>query len=95
MLTAKHAGCNIMPRGPKGEKRPADVIGAAVKVMRIATGEEPEDYGPTPESEGKDPAAVALGRKGGKARATAIGKERRKEIARQAAEIRWKKRDRE
>jgi hypothetical protein len=27
-----------MPRGPKGEKRPADVIGDAVKVMRIATG---------------------------------------------------------
>ena len=29
-----------MPTGPKGEKRPADVIGNAVKVMRIATGEE-------------------------------------------------------
>ncbi len=29
-----------MPKGPRGEKRPADVIGAAVKVMRIATGEE-------------------------------------------------------
>ncbi len=28
-----------MPKGPKGEKRPADVIGAAVKVMKIATGE--------------------------------------------------------
>jgi len=35
-----------MPRGPKGERRPAGVIGNAVKVMRIATGEEPEDYGP-------------------------------------------------
>ena len=37
-----------MPRGPKGEKRPADVIGNAVKVMRIATGEESDvapDYG--------------------------------------------------
>ena len=32
-----------MPRGPKGERRPADVIGAAVKVMRIATGEESEE----------------------------------------------------
>jgi hypothetical protein len=52
-----------MPRGPKGERRPADVIGNAVKVMRIATGEEPEDCRPEPESEGKDPAAVALGRK--------------------------------
>lgn len=30
-----------MPKGPRGEKRPADVIGVAVKVMRIATGEEP------------------------------------------------------
>jgi hypothetical protein len=79
-----------MPRGPKGERRPADVIGAAVKVMRIATGEEPEDYGPDPESEGKDPAAVALGRKGGKARAAALGKRKRAEIARKAAKSRWK-----
>lgn len=31
-----------MPKGPKGEKRPADMIGAAVKSMRILTGEEPE-----------------------------------------------------
>jgi hypothetical protein len=79
-----------MPRGPKGERRPADVIRNAVKVMRIATGEEPEDYGPSPESGGKDPAAVALGRRGGRARAAAIGKKRRQEIARQAAEKRWK-----
>jgi hypothetical protein len=35
-----------MPKGPKGENRPADVIGAAVKVMRIATGEEEEDHAP-------------------------------------------------
>jgi hypothetical protein len=81
-----------MPRGPKGERRSADVIGAAVKVMRIATGEEPEDYGPDPESEGKDPAAVALGRKGGKARAAALGKRKRAQIARNAAESRWKTR---
>jgi hypothetical protein len=79
-----------MPRGPKGEKRPADVIGNAVKVMRIATGEEPEDYGRTPESEGKNPAAVALGRMGGKARAAGMSARRRKQIARQAAEKRWK-----
>lgn len=37
-----------MPIGPKGEKRPTDVIGAAVNVMRIATGEEPENYGDAP-----------------------------------------------
>ena len=53
-----------MPRGPKGEKRPAGVIGDAVKVMRIATGEEPEDYGYQPE---KNHAAAELGRKGGNA----------------------------
>lgn len=77
-----------MPRGPKGEKRPADVIGAAVKVMRIATGEEPEDS-VTPESEGKDPAAVALGRKGGKARAEGLSAKKRREIAKKAAKARW------
>ncbi|CAO4139195.1 hypothetical protein [Methylorubrum aminovorans] len=35
-----------MPTGPKGQRRPADAIGNAVKVMRIATEEEPEDFGP-------------------------------------------------
>jgi len=53
-----------MPRGPKGETRPADEIGDAVKVMRIATGEEPEDYGYRPE---KNQAAAQPGRKGGNA----------------------------
>jgi len=77
-----------MPRGPKGEQRPADVIGAAVKVMRIATGEDAEDYGP--ESEGKNPAAVALGRMGGKARAAGMSAKKRKEIAKKAAKARWK-----
>lgn len=52
-----------MPTGPKGEMRPADVIGNAVKVMRIATGEEPEDFGPATE---KNKAAQELGRAGGK-----------------------------
>jgi hypothetical protein len=37
-----------VPRGPKGEKRPADVIGNAVHVMRIATGEIEEDTGKAP-----------------------------------------------
>jgi hypothetical protein len=32
-----------MLRGPRGEKRPAEVIGNAVKIMRIATGEETND----------------------------------------------------
>ncbi len=78
-----------MPRGPKGERRPRDVIGNAVHVMRIATGQITDDV-PTPEEEGKDPAAVALGRKGGKARAEGMSAKRRKEIARRAAKARWK-----
>ena len=77
-----------MPRGPRGEKRPADVIGTAVKVMRIATGEEPEDYGP---EDDKDPAAKALGKKGGTARAAKMTPERRAEIAKKAAQRRWAK----
>lgn len=77
-----------MPRGPKGERRPADVIGNAVHV-RMATGQI-EDEIPTPESGGKDPAAVALGRRGGKARAEGMSAKRRKEIARRAAKARWK-----
>ena len=74
-----------MPKGPQGQKRPADVIGNAVKVMRIATGEEEEEY----EDDGKDPAAKALGAKGGKARAAKLTPERRREIARKAAKHRW------
>jgi hypothetical protein len=78
-----------MPRGPKGEKRPADMIGAAVKSMKILTGDEPEDID-TPESQGKDPAAVSMGKRGAAARAKAVSPERRKEIARKAAAKRWK-----
>ncbi len=77
-----------MPKGPKGEKRPADVVGAAVKVMRIATGEIEETT-----DDGKDKAAQELGRKGGQARAKKLSKKRRAEIARKAAETRWKKTD--
>lgn len=75
-----------MPKGPKGEKRPADVIGAAVMVGRIATGEIDD----TPEDDGKDKAAQAMGRKGGKARAASMTPEQRAEIARRAAYSRWK-----
>ncbi len=52
-----------MPEGPKGEKRPADVIGAAITVAKLATGEIEEQT----DDDGKDKAAVELGRKGGKA----------------------------
>ncbi len=75
-----------MPKGPKGEKRPADVIGAAVKVAKIATGEIEETT-----DDGKNKAAVELGRKGGRARADKLTPEQRSEIARKAAAKRWKK----
>ena len=73
-----------MPRGPKGEKRPADVIGNAVHVMRIATGEADEAIG-------KAPKRAKGGRKGGAARAAALTPDQRSEIARAAAGTRWKK----
>lgn len=76
-----------MPRGPKGEKRPADVIGNAVKVMRIAVGEETDA---TP-NDGKNKSAQELGKLGGEARAKSIGPEQRKEIAKRASAARWKK----
>jgi hypothetical protein len=66
-----------MPRRPKGRKRTAVVIGNAVKVMRMATGEE-ENY---PADVGKD-AAKSLGRRGGLARAKALTPKQRAEIAR-------------
>jgi hypothetical protein len=76
-----------MPRGPKGEKRPADVIGNAVHVMRIATGE-------IEDGEPETKAAAALGKRGGNARAASLTPKQRSEIARVAAEARWKKGDR-
>ena len=73
-----------MPKGPQGQKRPADVIGNAVRVMRIATGEEADDVD-TVKS-----AAAELGRRGGKARAAKMPPERRAEIAKKAAAKRWR-----
>jgi hypothetical protein len=73
-----------MPRGPKGEKRPPDVIGAAIMVGRIATGEVEEKTAP-------DTAAAALGRKGGQARAAKLSAGKRTEIAKKAATRRWTK----
>ncbi len=76
-----------MPRGPKGEKRPADVIGNAVKVMRIAVGDETD---PPPADDGKNKAAQALGKLGGAARAKSINAKTRTAIAKKAAAARWK-----
>lgn len=73
-----------MPKTPKGAKRPADVISNAVHVMKIATGEIAE----TLTEDGKNAAAVALGRRGGLARAKSISKRRQIEIARAGAKAR-------
>ena len=76
-----------MPKGPQGQKRPADVIGAAVLVGRIATGDA--------EDTKRDPGTEANrkgGLKGGKARAAKLTQEKRHEIAKKGAETRWGKR---
>jgi hypothetical protein len=70
-----------MPKGPRGERRPADVIGNAIRVAKIATGEIEEDVA----------RAAPKRAKGGKARAKALSPEERAEIARAAASARWKK----
>ena len=72
-----------MPKGPRGEKRPADAIGLAVMIGKIATGEI-ED-----EREGLSSAAAQLGSKGGKKRAENMTPERRREVAQKAAKSRW------
>lgn len=72
-----------MPKGPQGQRRPSDVIGSAIKVAKIATGEAQEDA-PAPSS-----AAAELGKLGGKARAEKLSKRKRAEIARNAAKARW------
>jgi len=76
-----------MPRGHKGEKRPADAIGNAIVIAKIAAGEIEN----ITTDDGKNAAAVALGRMGGKARAEGITAKRRKEIATKAAKSRWGK----
>lgn len=73
----------------KTPKRPRDPNQLAKLIADIATGETTE----SPLENGKDPAAVALGRKGGlkggKARAASLTPEKRQEIAKKAAKARW------
>jgi hypothetical protein len=71
-----------MPRGPKGQKRPTDVIGNAIRVANMA-----EDF---PADDGKDKAAQSLGQRGARARAKSLTKEQRSAIARKAARARWR-----
>ena len=71
-----------MPKGPKGEKRPADVIGCAVQVARLSVGLETEEL--------REPSGrVRSGHAGAKARAGGLAPEKRREIARKAAKARW------
>ena len=73
-----------MPKGPRGESRPTDVIGDAVKIMRIATGEQAEElpaFSP----------GAALGKLGGQARARNMTAEQRADQAKKAAAKRWEK----
>lgn len=53
----------MMPKWPQGQKRPADMVGNAIKVMRIATGEEDEDF----EDDSKNPAVKVQSVRYGKA----------------------------
>ena len=71
-----------MPKGPQGQKRPADVIGNAVHVARIATGE-------IEDTRDKQTQKAKGGRVGGAARARKLSPERRREIARAGADARW------
>jgi len=86
MLSVKHTE-DAMPKGPNGEKRPADAVGLAVLIAKIATG----DVADVAPEDGKDKAAQEMGKKGSKARAASMTPERRAEIAKKAAEKRWGK----
>jgi hypothetical protein len=71
-----------MPRGPQGQRRPADTVGCAVMVGRLATGEITEEL-KTPTGKSRS------GRAGAKARAEKLTMEDRSKIARKAADARW------
>lgn len=71
-----------MPTGPRGERRPADVVGCAVAVARISVGDEAEE--PRVMS-----GRVRSGHAGATARKAALSPEQRQEIARKAAGVRW------
>ena len=76
----------------RSRKRPRDVNALAAFLVEKATSEDRDDE---PADDGKDPAAVALGRKGGlkggKARAAKLTPEQRSAIAKKAAAARWSK----
>ena len=71
-----------MPKGPRGERRPADINKSAFQIVRIATGDEKDTSLAVP-------ARAAGGRAGGKARAEKLTEPERKRIAQKAAKVRW------
>ncbi len=71
-----------MPKGPQGQKRPADVIGCAIMVGQLATGELTEELRP---ASGK----VRSGKAGAQARAEKLSQGERTAIAKKAAARRW------
>lgn len=73
-----------MPKGPQGEQRPADAVACAVMVGKIAVGDLPNDS--TPERD----VARQTGQRGGQARAKNLTAAQRRQIAKQAADARWK-----
>lgn len=73
-----------MPKGPRGEKRHADTVQNAMLIGRIATGE-------VEDAPSAAPNRAKGGKVGGKARAETLDADRRAEIAKKAAEARWKK----
>lgn len=74
----------------KKPKRPRDPNQLGKLIVDISVGDI-DDSKNLPDESGKDPAAVALGKKGGKARAVSLSKKRKIEIAKKAASARWKK----
>jgi hypothetical protein len=71
-----------MPKGPQGQKRKADVVGNAVLIGKIATGEIEEKLSPK---------RAKTAKKAAKARAESLTPEQRADIAKTAAQARWKK----
>src|SRR5947209_5226559 len=86
-----------MAKQPRRRKTPdpAEFGFSVLQQVVAATGDKPDEPAPVPGDSGKDPAAVALGRKGGlkggPARAKKLGKKKLSEAARKAAQARWKK----
>lgn len=78
-----------MLSGMQNPKRPRDPNQLGKLIVDLSVGEA-DDSKNMPDDRGKDPAAMALGKKGGKARAAKLSWKRRAEIARKAAKARWK-----